>query len=268
MELLQRPFHYVSNRSRQRKLDVFFSVMNPTPSSWVLDLGGEATHPAQPHKQLLDIYPFRDRLVLVNLLLSNVQAAARALPGLKCVCGDGLRLPFADKTFDVCYCNAVIEHLFTWENQRRFAAEIMRVAKSWFVTTPNRWFPFEPHLRLPLVTWLPQSWQHMIGYYIGYNHLRRRYARGSDRREIRLLGSRELRQLFPGSRILRNGFVGFTPTFLVVGGERLQAATSQSDSKSSMSGQGRLRPRSRVLGRPTAVSHMARHSRAPSDKFV
>jgi hypothetical protein len=35
------------------------------------------------------------------------------------------------------------------------AAEIMRVGKKWFITTPNRWFPFEFHLRLPVVSWLP-----------------------------------------------------------------------------------------------------------------
>jgi hypothetical protein len=226
MELLQKPFRYVSDRSRQRKLDLFFETMRPTPQMRVLDLGGEAAQPTQPHKQILDVYPHRDKLVLVNLFYDNVAAAAKALPGLRVVCGDGLKLPFADKSFDIVYCNAVIEHVFTWENQQRLASEIMRVAKSWFVTTPNRWFPFEPHLRLPLVTWLPQRWQHWIGWHFGYNHLARKYKRGSDRTELCLLSRRQLYKLFPGSEVRRNGVVGFTPTFIVVGGEVLERPMS------------------------------------------
>lgn len=214
-------FRRISDRSRRRKLDLFFSLMRPTQEMRLLDLGGEARHPGQPNKQLLDIYPFRERIVLVNLFYPNVKRAEEMLPGLMGVCGNGLRLPFADKSFDICYCNAVIEHLFNEANQKQFAAEIMRVSRSWFVTTPNRWFPFEPHLRLPFVTWLPQSWQHAIGWRFGYNHLRKRYARGCDRSELRLLSRRQLAAFFPGSRIIRNGVIGFTPTYIALGGEAL-----------------------------------------------
>ncbi len=225
MGLANQIFHQVSDRSRQRKLDLFQSLMHPTPRSLVLDLGGEAPQSSQPHKQLLTSYAHRDRMVLVNLFYPNVKKARETL-GITALCGDGLRLPFADKSFDICYCNAVIEHLFTADNQSLFATEIMRVAKSWFVTTPNRWFPFEPHLRLPFVTWLPQSWQHKIGWQMGYNHLRRRYAKGSDRTEIRLLSRRQMKTLFPTSRIIRNGIIGFTPTFIAAGGEAIGTAAA------------------------------------------
>jgi SAM-dependent methyltransferase len=219
--LLDKAFRTVSDRSRRRKLELFYQIMQPTPQMRILDLGGEASHANQPNKQLLDVYPHRDRLVLVNLFFPNAKRATEVLPGLTALCGDGLRLPFADKSFDVCYCNAVIEHLFNYENQVKFAREIMRVAKRWFVTTPNRWFPFEPHMRLPFVTWLPQSWQHSIGYRFGYHHLRKRYASGCDRTELRLLSRRQLARLFPGSRIIRNGVPGFTPTYIAAGPESL-----------------------------------------------
>ena len=222
MGLMNRLFHMVSDRSRQRKLDLFFHIMKPAPQWRVLDLGGEAPNEHQPHKQLLDTYPHRDRLVLVNLFYPNVQRAAEVLPGLTAICGNGLQLPFADKSFDVCYCNAVVEHLFSEANQIAFAAEIMRVSKSWFVTTPNRWFPFEPHMRLPFITWFPQKWQHRIGYHFGYHHLRKRYKKGTDFSEVRLISRGQLKALFPGSQVVRNGTVGFTPTFIAVGGEVLK----------------------------------------------
>jgi hypothetical protein len=192
----------------------------------VLDVGGEAGDRAgnavQPNKQILDCYPDKSNVVLLNLSLPDVVRARRAVPGLKGVCGTGLRLPLADKSVDICYCNAVIEHVFNFANQVTFANEIMRVARSWFVTTPNRWFPFEPHLRLPLVTWLPQRWQHKLGRRFGYLHLEKKYGSGADRSDICLLSRGRLKKLFPTSRVRRIGVPGFTPAFVAYGGAVLE----------------------------------------------
>ncbi len=224
--MIQKMFRLVSDRSRRRKLELFYDVMRPQRDTVILDVGGEAGGEAgnkiQPNKQLIDSYPTKKNIVLVNLFFPDVQRARDAVPELKTVCGSGLQLPFADKSFDICYCNAVIEHVFNFENQVIFANEIMRVAKSWFVTTPNRWFPFEPHLRLPFVTWLPQSWQHKIGYKFGYLHIKKKYGSGADRTDICLLSRRKLRKLFPTSKVIRNGIPGFTPTFVAYGGEVLE----------------------------------------------
>ena len=224
--MVQKMFRLVSDRSRKRKLDLFYSVMRPSKDTVILDVGGEAGGEAgnkiQPNKQLIDSYHDKSKIVLINLFFLDVQRAQAAVPELKTVCGSGLELPFADKSFDICYCNAVIEHVFNFDNQRIFANEIMRVAKSWFVTTPNAWFPFEPHMRLPFITWLPQSWQHKIGYRMGYHHLRKRYCSGADRTDICLLSRRKLRKLFPTSNVIRNGVPGFTPTFVAYGGEILE----------------------------------------------
>jgi predicted SAM-dependent methyltransferase len=225
--VIQRMFRRVSDKSRRRKLDLFYRLFRPTEQQTILDLGGEASHNDQPNLQLLSSYQHRHRLTLVNLFFPDVKRAVEVLPGLKAVCGNGCRLPFADKQFDICYCNAVIEHLFSRENQQKFAAEIMRVAKSWFVTTPNRWFPFEPHMRLPWVTWLPRAWQHGIGKTFSYHHMRRKYVNGTDWSEIRLLSRYELAALFPGSNVIRNGAPGWTPTFIAIGGEVLKATDAK-----------------------------------------
>ncbi|HYE17407.1 MAG TPA: class I SAM-dependent methyltransferase [Tepidisphaeraceae bacterium] len=223
--MIQKMFRVVSDRSRRRKIQMFYDIMRPRAGTRILDVGGEAGDAAgntiQPNKQLIDSYPTKSNITLINLFFPDVQRAQKAVPELKTVCGSGLQLPFADKSFDICYCNAVIEHVFNFENQHLFAREIMRVAKSWFVTTPNRWFPFEPHLRLPLVTWLPQGVQHKIGYKFGYLHIKKKYGSGADRTDICLLSRRKLKQLFPTSRVVRNGVPGFTPTFIAYGGEIL-----------------------------------------------
>jgi hypothetical protein len=59
--------------------------------------------------------------------------------------GSGLDLPFGAGSFDIVLSNAVIEHVGGESEQRRLVGEQGRVGRDWIVTTPNRWFPIEPH---------------------------------------------------------------------------------------------------------------------------
>src|SRR6202140_4486138 len=63
-------------------------------------------------------------------------------------------LPFADGEFDLVYCSSVIEHVAR-ERRAAFAREVRRVGRGWFVQTPARSFPIEPHALLPGAHWLP-----------------------------------------------------------------------------------------------------------------
>jgi len=65
-------------------------------------------------------------------------------------------LPFADDEFDLVYCSSVIEHVPPLR-RAPFAAEVRRVGRGWFVQTPARSFPIEPHSLLPGAHWLPVS---------------------------------------------------------------------------------------------------------------
>jgi SAM-dependent methyltransferase len=103
-------------------------------------------------------------------------------------------LPFADGEFDLVYCSSVIEHVPV-RRRTAFAGEVRRVAGGWYVQTPARSFPLEPHSLLPGAQWLP------VG-------LRRRYwrlgaARGWE--EIELLGRGEVEALFGPAQAERWG---------------------------------------------------------------
>jgi SAM-dependent methyltransferase len=129
---------------------------------------------------------------------------------VKVVEADARDLPFPDRSFDVAFSNSVIEHMAPVD-QAAFASEVRRVADRYFVQTPNRWFPVEPHYQLPLFQFLPRSAQ---------KALNARFALGWQGRgqweEITLLSARSLRRLFPDAEIHRERVMGLTKSLMAV----------------------------------------------------
>lgn len=120
---------------------------------------------------------------------------------------------FDDASFDVVYSNSVIEHVGTFDDQRRMASEVRRVAKRYFVQTPNAWFPLEPHFLFPAFQFLPLEvrafllTRSKLGWVPREPDLKRaREVVGS----IRLLTLREMHALFPEGTIYRESVLGMT----------------------------------------------------------
>ena len=183
----------VSLRSRRRKLRLFLDELQPTAATTVLDVGADdvgfgsegGQSGCSTHNFFEELYPWPGRVTALGL--HDGAAFRNRYPDITYVQGDGCALPFPDQSFDVVFSNAVIEHVGDAERQRLFVAEALRVGRRVFVTTPNRWFPVELHTRLPLVHWLPKA-----GSDRAYDLVGKGWAR-----ENHLLGSRDLRRLFP-----------------------------------------------------------------------
>jgi ubiquinone/menaquinone biosynthesis C-methylase UbiE len=100
-------------------------------------------------------YPFKERMTA----LSDQDASwlEETYPGLSFVKGDGRDMPFENRSFDLVFSSAVIEHVGSAEKQRAFIVECCRVSRKYvFLTTPNRWHPVEFHTILPFLHWLPK----------------------------------------------------------------------------------------------------------------
>ena len=96
----------------------------------------------------------------------------KIFPGLKFVQGDGCDLPFGDKEFDLVFSSAVLEHVGNYQRQKKFVAEAVRCSRKYvFLTTPNRYHPFEFHTYLPILHWLPRKWHRAILKMIGLDYL-------------------------------------------------------------------------------------------------
>jgi SAM-dependent methyltransferase len=125
---------------RRRRHERFFALAGPHAGARVLDVGCGA----------LGL-----RALEPNLDITGVDLAERpSYPGrfVRADAADGL--PFSDGEFDLVYCSSVIEHVPP-VRRPAFAAEVRRVGRGWFVQTPARSFPIEPHSLLPGAHWLP-----------------------------------------------------------------------------------------------------------------
>jgi SAM-dependent methyltransferase len=179
--------------NRRRKLALFMDAVRPEPETRVVDVGvGDTPFGTEPgvaatHNFFEALYPWPERITAVSDV--PLPSFARAFPGVRCVQASGTALPFEADEFDVAFSNAVIEHVGNREEQRRFVAELCRVAPRVFLSTPNRWFPVETHTLVPLAHWLPRPAADRA----------MRILRRRDWEGVELLGKRELLELFPPS---------------------------------------------------------------------
>lgn len=189
---------------RPRRMRTFAQAFRPTPETRILDLGGTLFN--------WTLLPVRPRLTIVNVLPRPTD-----LPhDVEWIHGDALALQDIGEPFDIVYSNSVIEHLGTWENQLRFAEQVRRLGRSYFVQTPNRWFFMEPHLAAPFIHFLPKSWQRPLMRFTPWGIFGRATQADVDAclAEIRLLSAGDMRGLFPEAELVRERFAGMTKSLI------------------------------------------------------
>jgi ubiquinone/menaquinone biosynthesis C-methylase UbiE len=184
-----RPVH---KYLRQKKVVLFFQSIQKTPRRTLLDVGGGIGIDSE----FRPLYEAFEEVVVLNLMPADVPSTDENVCR---IIADGCHLPFPSKSFDWVFSNAVLEHVGGLDQRTRFAAEIRRVARfGYFVTTPNRLFPIEPHTLLPFYQFFPTSWQRRIVCLSPY------YLEKYE--DIHLLYASELQGLFPESTIVSTGF--------------------------------------------------------------
>lgn len=191
---------------RSRRFRRFCESFRIQPETRVLDVGG--------YSYYWDYLPARPRVVIVNLDLP-----ADPDPRFDWVSADARALPFRDGAFEVAFSNSVVEHIPGDENRAAYAAEIQRVADGYYVQTPYRWFPVEPHLMTPLIHFLPRTWQRpLLRRCTVWGLLHKPTPEGCDEflRDIQLLDVAALRRLFPGATVWKERFLGLLKSISAV----------------------------------------------------
>jgi len=149
---------------------------------------------------------WNERCESLSITLLNVEAApvSGELP-IRSLAGDARDLSrFQPAEFDLCFSNSVIEHVGTLADQRAMADEVRRVANGYFIQSPYRYFPLEPHFHVPgwaqMPVWCRTALHQRMN--LGWFSAEPDYVKARiDVEQIRLLSLREFRSLFPDAEI-------------------------------------------------------------------
>ncbi len=188
---MNRLFLYLHRKSREKKHKLFLELLRPTPQMRILNVGASGIHVGLP-EQLESFYEYRSQITGGGISFADVEDYRNSFPGVQAIVFDGCALPFIDQSFDIVYSNAVLEHLPGTKSVERFAAEVQRVGKGWFITTPNFWYPVDPHYHLPFVQLLPETLLRLLVRTLGktpYDHLH-------------LLTKKQLQKLFSAGEVV------------------------------------------------------------------
>ncbi len=204
----------LATRMRRARFGLFLSLLQ--------DLKG--------HVEILDIGGTQEFWTLmagedpgdIRVTLLNIEHQRVTSEKFISAVGDARSMPqFKDKSYDVVFSNSVIEHVGSYDNQCRMANEILRVGKRYFVQTPNRRFPLEPHFLFPGFQYLPDIMRAQLVHRFNMGWYKRMPDLAAARAEvesIRLLTRSRFQALFPDAKIHAEKFFGLTKSFVAFGG--------------------------------------------------
>lgn len=198
---------------RQRRLNFFTDLLATVPRPVkILDVGGTSAF-----WQALDFAQDEVRITLLNIESEPVNADY-----VTSTAGDARDLSaFADQSIDIVYSNSVIEHVVKLPQQRQMANEIRRVGRRYFVQTPNRYFPVEPHFMVPTYQFMPLSLRTFLltKSNLGWVQREPDWEKAKEIADsIRLLSIRDFSSMFPEAQFFYERFGVLTKSVIAYHG--------------------------------------------------
>ncbi|MEZ7956293.1 MAG: class I SAM-dependent methyltransferase [Rubritalea sp.] len=202
----------ISPKFREERIRNFLEKMQPDENTRILDVGGYSGYwknmGIKSHVTIVNLHDLEEDSLKGSDQFTFVKA-------------DGCDLPFDNNSFDLVYSNSVIEHLFTSEKQQEFASEANRVGKSYWIQTPAKEFPVEPHVLTPFIHWFPKKIQLRLAKYFTVRSWILDQSRPSRQSiydlvdEVVLLNKRQIMELFPDGKLIIEKFLGFKKSFIL-----------------------------------------------------
>lgn len=200
--------HSLGNKFREKRFSFFLKKINKLPKPvCILDVGGKTNF--WENRDLGGNLNFKITIINIEKEISNYS-------NIDFVTGNATDLSqFNDKSFDIVHSNSVIEHLYNFNNQSKMASEIIRVGQKYIVQTPNKYFFLEPHYLLPFFQFIPDKLKYLILTKTKLSRLKKWDKNFAKQyiKEIRLLSLKEMKELFPNSKIYFEKFLGMNKSF-------------------------------------------------------
>jgi hypothetical protein len=197
----------VSAKARARRWARFAETFPDIAEMTVLDIGGDARA-----WRLSDVRP-------AHVTLLNIFPQEPEEPWMSAISGDACALPDDLPEVDLVYSNSVIEHVGGHWRRARFAEGVRASAERYWVQTPYRYFPVEPHFLCPGLQFLPRGAQAkvLLRWPLGSG----RYV--ADRQDaleraldIDLLSIAEMRRYFPDATLHMERIGGLVKSLVAV----------------------------------------------------
>lgn len=171
---------------RQIIHNIFLKSFFFTKQTTILDIG--TTEILDTYENYL-IHHYKYKKNITCFSNQNLKNIKKLYPEIKTIHGDGRKTNIKNKSYDVVYSSATVEHVGNLKNQTKFIKEMYRIAKKgFFLTTPNRYFPIEIHTLIPLIHMLPKKIHRFLLNILGYKFL-------AKEENLNLLSERDLRKI-------------------------------------------------------------------------
>ena len=213
----------LSNRFRRKRMKVFEEFFESTfadelksgKTIRILDIGGRNRYWNSVGFKYISNCEF----TLLNLKAAELDNTGDRRFSNKI--GDATDMKdIADNSYDLVFSNSCIEHVGKkpqWEKMRN---EMLRTGRYYFLQTPNKYFPMEPHFLFLGFQFLPLKTKAFIlkhfrhGWFAYIETYEQAYEAADS---IHLLTQKDLKALFPKGTIRKERFLGITKSFMVMG---------------------------------------------------
>ena len=180
-----------THRFRQRRNEEFKRRFPGLADMRVLDLGGTAVS-----WRVLGLRPASVTIVNLDHVRGPYEPWMDVVQADACAGGFG--------KYDLVFSNSLMEHVGGHARRKQFAEVVQESATSWWIQTPYRYFPIEPHWIFPGFQFLPFRARVMV-----CQHWNTMHAPAKKNAEeaaelvasIELISAAEMRAYFPSSDI-------------------------------------------------------------------
>ncbi len=137
---------------------------------------------------------------------------------MKSQAGDACQPPesITNERFDLVFSNSVIEHVGGHRKRREFAYWVAMLGTHFWVQTPNRYFPIEPHFLFPGLQFLPGITGAKIArrWPLSGIHNRTVYDAAEAVLNVELLSATQFQHYFPEADLIRERYLGMTKSLV------------------------------------------------------
>ena len=197
----------LTHRFRQQRLEEFKRRFPDLADMRVLDLGGTAVSWG-----VLGLRPAS--VTVVNL---DHDGKGTNEPWMEIVHADACAGGFGQ--YDMVFSNSLMEHLGGHARRQQFANVVRESAPAWWVQTPYRYFPIEPHWVFPGFQFLPFRMRVLICQHWSMLHMPacKDAAEAADLvASTELISGTEMRTYFPNSEIWFERIAGIPKSLVAI----------------------------------------------------